>query len=166
MRFHVWIDPAQLPTVPSGIALPNVVPRGASRGDCQNPPEGSEARTILEQTWATVWPRFAGRLRKMARQSAALCYVDPGEPAQPLHCDADGDRRYHTIMVPLTTDLDSGGTEFADGVAYNAARGLAYCFDGAMVHRGGAHRGSARRLFAAYVVRPAGASADPNVFYR
>ena len=112
-----------------------------------------------------VWPRFAKRLRGLTRQSSALCYVDPGEPAQPFHCDADGDKRYHTVMVPLTSDIDSGGTEFEDGVAFKAVKGLAYCFDGAFIHRGAAHRGSSRRVYAAYVVCPAGAPPDPNVFY-
>ena len=141
MRFHVKLNPDNLPQVADDIALLNVVPRGHSRGDSQNPPAGSDARTVLDTVWAAVWPKFAGRLRRLQKDSASLCYVDPGEPPQPFHCDADGDRRYHTIVVPLTTELDSGGTEFADGLAYNAVRGIAYCFDGAIIHRGGAHRG-------------------------
>jgi hypothetical protein len=165
MRFHVTVDPAALPRIAPDLQWPNsTVLRGDRRGDWQQPPQGSAAHEALETTWSLVWPRFARRMRTLERQSSALCYVEPGEPAQTFHCDADGDRRYHTIMVPLTTEIDSGGTEFEDGVAYTAVRGLAYCFDGAIVHRGAAHRGSTRRVYAAYVVRPAGAAADPNVF--
>ena len=165
MRFYVQLDPRTLPEIPNDLKFTNVVPRGVNRGDCQNPPQGSAARTLLEACWKVVWPRFAKRLRGLTRQSSALCYVDPGEPAQPFHCDADGDKRYHTVMVPLTSDIDSGGTEFEDGVAFNAVKGLAYCFDGNFIHRGAAHRGSSRRVYAAYVVCPAGAPPDPNVFY-
>ena len=151
MRFHVHLDPQTLPQPSVDIVLPNIVLRGTNRGDCQNPAKGTEAYEILEAAWSVAWPRFCGRLKRLHRQSSALCFVDPGEPAQPFHCDADGDKQYHTIMVPLTTELDSGGTEFEDGVCYNAVRGLAYCFDGAIVHRGCAHRGAQKRICAARV---------------
>ena len=166
MRFHVHLDPRTLPKVPADIELTNVVSRGAARGDCQNPPAGSAAHAVLEAAWAAAWPRFAKRLRNLERNNSALCYVEPGEQAQPFHCDADGDKRYHTVLVPLSTEHESGGTEFEDGVAFHAVRGLAYCFDGAMVHRGMAHRGRTRRVFAAYTVCPPGTAPDPNVFYK
>ena len=164
MRFHFSVDPS-LPHVPETIEWGKVVMRGRVRGDYQNPPQGTRAGNILSATWALVWLKVKGRLRGLELQSSSLAYVDPGEEPQPFHCDADGDKKYHTIIVPLTTERESGGTEFEDGLAYLPVRGIGYCFDGAVVHRGGAHRGVRRRVFAAFTLAP-GVYDDLNVFTR
>lgn len=163
MRFHCNIDENSLPFVPETLKWGPIIKRGRRRGDYQNPPAGTDARRILDDVWEAVWPKFRGRLGSLGLQSTALAYVDPGEKAQPFHCDADGDERYHTVLVPLTTEIDSGGTQFEDGVAFLPRRGIAYCFDGALVHRGAAHRGEKRRVFAAYVLAP-GVYRDLNIF--
>jgi hypothetical protein len=170
MHSHIVFDEA---TLPPAAGLPAIiaaaprhrrVPRGVHRWDYQNPPPRSAAGRLLEQVWRVVWPLMQPKLPSaVQRQSATLAIVDPGEPAQPFHCDADGDTAYFTILVPLTTEWEAGGTVFQDGVMYLAVRGLAYCFDGAVEHRGSAHRGQRRRVFAAFVVAP-GVLKDPNVF--
>jgi hypothetical protein len=165
MLIHVELDAAALPEIPDSLPWGPLVARGERRGDYQNPGQGTVARALLDRTWAVVWPHFRDALPNAKRQNQALVRVDPGAPAQPFHCDADGDREYHTIVVPLTTEHEAGGTEFEDGPAFLPVRGLAYCFDGAVIHRGGAHRGVRRRVFAAFTVAP-GVLEDLNVFFK
>ena len=154
MRFHVFIDPSQLPTIDHDLEWGHLVKRGCQRGDYQNPPEGTRAHEILTETWALVWPRLQKRFKSHQLQSQALGYVPPGEQAQPFHCDLDGDTKYHTVIVPLTTEHDAGGTQFEDGLAYLPVRGIVYCFNGDVVHRGTAHNGQKERVFAVFVLTP------------
>ena len=163
MLSHVELDATALPEIPASLPWGPLVPRGELRGDYQNPTRGTAARAVLDRTWALVWPLFLHTLSGARLQNQALVRVDPGAPAQPFHCDADGDRDYHTIAVPLTTEREAGGTEFENGLAFLPVRGLAYCFDGAVIHRGAAHRGTRRRVFAAFTVAP-GVIDDLNVF--
>ena len=160
---------AALPVV-RGIAWAGAIPRGPGRGDLQNPTTGSAAHTVLAAVWDIVAPRLilqrhlvGRRFRRPVLRSQALCYVSPGAPAQPFHCDADGDRQYYTVIVPLTTERSAGGTEFGDGTCYRPVRGTAYYFNGAAVHRGAAHAGRRMRVYAAYVLC-AHDGIDQNVF--
>lgn len=160
---------AALPVV-RGIAWAGAIPRGPGRGDLQNPTTGSAAHTVLAAVWDIVAPRLilqrhlvGRRFRRPVLRSQALCYVSPGAPAQPFHCDADGDRQYYTVIVPLTTERSAGGTEFGDGTCCRPVRGTAYYFDGAAVHRGAAHAGRRIRVYAAYVLC-AHDGVDQNVF--
>ena len=103
-----------------------------------------------------MWPHLGEFTAGRRVDSRALAVVPPGEPAQPWHCDLDGCTDYHTLIVPLTTEYDAGGTEFKDGEARLPVRGTAYCFDGSIYHRGAAHRGRKRRLFGVYTIVPIG----------
>jgi len=163
MRFHLAVDSSKLPVVEPDLEWGPMIKRGRSRGDYQNPPLGSRAQQILTDTWNLVWPHLRARFKKHTLLSQTLARVPPGEPEQPFHCDRDGDSAYHTIIVPLTTEHAAGGTEFEDGVAFLAVRGIVYCFNGAVVHRGSAHRGERERIFASYVIHP-NAIVDENIF--
>jgi hypothetical protein len=169
MRVHLYLNPSELPAVPPALLSSvwdhrNIVMRGKRRGDMQNPMHGSEACQLLEATWAAVRPLVRRHYPRHKLRSQALAYVEPGAPAQEFHCDLDGNTDMHTVIVPLTSEHDAGGTQFADGLAFTPVRGLVYAFDGADVHRGAAHRGQARRVFAAYVISTR-ALQDDNVFY-
>jgi hypothetical protein len=164
MRFTVAFPPTLLPNRLPSVNHTDLVQRGVQRGDLQNPPSGTAAGRILDDVLQIVWPHLGEFTAGRQVHSRALAVVPPGEPAQPWHCDLDGCTEYHTLIVPLTTEYDAGGTEFKDGEARLPVRGTAYCFDGAFCHRGAAHRGRKRRVFAAYTIVPNNwAKKDDNV---
>lgn len=165
MRFTVKVDPDALPIVkPRTLAEVTGVARGLLRVDVQNPEE-PELAQALGEAWLLVWPKLRGRMRGFQVRSKTMAFVEPGAPAQPWHCDLDGDLKYHTVIVPLTTEHDAGGTQFEDGAAQLPVRGSAYCFNGAEVHRGAAHAGKHQRIFATFVVTPLDHEVkDLNVF--
>jgi hypothetical protein len=163
MRFHIFFNETQLPFIDEKFEWGKLVKRGKQRGDYQNPPKGTRAHKVLCQTWALVWPLLQSRFKKYTLQSQTLGLVPPGEPAQHFHCDSDGDTNYHTVIVPLTTEHDAGGTQFENGLSYLPVRGMAYCFNGAVIHRGAAHRGQQNRIYAAYVLNLQVVD-DPNIF--
>lgn len=161
------IDPDALPdTLSLGTTVAGTkVVRGERRCDYQNPSPRSRAGQILKKVEAAIQPVLAEHFRGYRIDSKCLAVVPPGEPAQPWHCDLDGDTEYHTILVPLSpTDRDAGGTDFDSGVRCCPVRGLVYWFDGDELHRGLAHRGKRARVFAGIVVVPEGWSGeDANI---
>ena len=160
-------DAAQLPD-PTSLKQPHkmsVIRRGRHRHDFQNPAVGAPWGDVIARTEAEVWPLLSKKFGKHRILSRTVGFVQPGAPAQPWHVDLDGDRMYWTVMVPLTTDYDSGGTEFGTGEARLSVRGTMYAFNGAELHRGAAHRGGALRVYVAFVVVPnRWKSVDLNVF--
>lgn len=164
MRFSWLVDEAALPDGSKlKTASSRSMPRGKGRVDSQNPT--GKLKEALDATWTVIEPGVRGRLPNHTRRSQALIVVQPGSPAQPWHVDLDGDADYHTVLVPLTTEHEAGGTEFEDGLCYMPVRGRAYAFDGALVHRGGAHRGTKRRVCAAFVLTSCDATDDLNVVH-
>lgn len=163
----VAFDPALLPN-PEVLPLPSkrgTVKRGRNRHDLQNPDPETPWGQLVAQTEAVVWPLLAKRFGRHRVHSRAVGVVPPGEPAQPWHCDLDGDTRYWTVLVPLTTEYEAGGTEFQTGEARLPVRGTAYAFHGAEMHRGAAHRGAKARIYVALVVVSAKwRGEDANVF--
>lgn len=143
----------------------DMVKRGEQRHDLQNPDPESPWGKVVAQVESVILPIAQRKVFPTHRvHSRAVAFVPPGEPPQPWHCDMDGDRRYHTLIVPLTTDRSSGGTEFGDGSARQAVRGCAYSFNGALYHRGGFHGGKNTRIFAMFVLVPLNfKKIDPNI---
>jgi hypothetical protein len=130
----------------------HATPRGAGRVDIALTP---------------AWARSAVRLRAFGKIASLvdvvtqertnlrvgwhLMVVAPGACAQGWHADAPGKRFYRTLLVPLTCDHPTAGTEFVTGMATTRLvnpYGGALLFDGSVVHRGcGNPPGQSRRLF-------------------
>lgn len=79
-----------------------------------------------------------------------LMVVAPGARAQGWHTDAPAKRFYRTLLVPLTRDHPTAGTEFVTAMTTTVVNpyGGALLFDGSVVHRGcGNPPGQSCRLF-------------------
>lgn len=129
------------------------------------------AASLVDKVAAVVEPHYTTKLGLGPAQSRALCFSLPRCRDQEFHSDNfDAGSAYYTVLVPLTTAADSGGTRFEkfekygvrDRVDYPAQRGTAYCFDGEFLHLGLGNNSDEMRVFVALVFHAPGMT-DPNV---
>ena len=87
-----------------------------------------------------------------------LVVVKSGAVDQENHCDAPNKNCYYTIIIPLTNDINSGGTVFPH-MDNNKEFKDFIVFDGKLPHYGTGNRSNKARLFM-YAVLTSGE--DPN----
>ena len=75
--------------------------------------------------------------------------VHPGSPDQPSHVDDSSGENlcYYTLIVPLTSNPDSGGTHFPVMNHVFRSFGGALVFDGGVTHAGLGNRSKEDRIF-------------------
>lgn len=169
-RFLVSRDPAKVYTVSQSTQVGwTAVETGPRRYDYQIPPTtpqsgaGKTAKNMIDIIEKTVVEPFRKQFELPEVKSRAFCFSKPRCKDQEFHADNfDVGQAYYTLLVPLTTDPRSGGTQFELGlITYPPTRGTAYCFDGAILHRGLGNKSSENRAFAAFVLSGNGV-VDPN----
>ena len=118
---------------------------------------------FMKKAWVsrmkTLSPAFAAvceianGVRKMdprcskAKVDWHVMSVLPGCKKQQIHVDDGGERCYYTLILPLTSDMNSGGTYFPSLDHTFSRLGGVLVFHGTVAHAGMANMSKKRRIF-------------------